>query len=74
MKDLRRNHLAGVLTGAWRTSSFTNQGNCVELAPTVDGVALRNSNSREQGTLHVPRSALAAALDAARAGDLDDLC
>jgi hypothetical protein len=61
-------------TGPWRTSTFTNQGNCVELAPTAVGAALRNSNSPEQGTLHPSRAALAALLAGTTAGELDALC
>ena len=73
MSDLHMKAGADVLTGPWRVSSFTNQGNCVELAPTVSGVALRNSNARDAGTLVVDRAALGTVLDAARAGALDDL-
>jgi hypothetical protein len=62
------------LTGPWRTSTFTNQGNCVEMAPTATGAAMRNSNSPDQGTLHPSRAAVAVLLAGTRAGLLDDLC
>jgi hypothetical protein len=74
MTDLANNHRARDLTGPWRTSTYTNQGNCVEVAPTEAGVAVRNSNSHEQGTLFFSREELALALIATRAGELDDLC
>jgi len=74
MSDLRTNPRAEDLTGPWRTSTFTNQGNCVEVAPTAIGVAVRNSNSREQGTLYFSKDELAAVLAAAQAGELDELC
>jgi hypothetical protein len=74
MSDLLSNRPAADLTGSWRTSTFTNQGNCVELAPTNAGVAVRNSNSHGQGTLYFSRSELAAALAGTKAGELDDFC
>jgi ribosomal protein L2 len=58
----------------WRkSSSSVDQGNCVELAELPDGVALRNSNHPDAGTLVVSRAGMAGFVAACRAGDLDDL-
>jgi hypothetical protein len=59
--------------GAWRTSSFSNQGTCVELAPTSQGVVMRNSNDHQQGTLTFSRADFAEFLEWGKAGALDDL-
>jgi hypothetical protein len=61
------------LTGPWRKSTFTNQGNCFELAPTNNGIALRNSNNHKQGTLLFTHAELAAFLAGCKAGEFDDL-
>jgi hypothetical protein len=61
------------LTGRWRKSTFTNQGNCVEVATTTHGVALRNSNHPDAGTLHFTRAEFVAWLQGCRAGEFDDL-
>lgn len=61
------------VTGSWRKSTFTNQGNCFELAPTTDGIALRNSNDPDRGTLHFSRSELGAFIQGVKAGEFDDL-
>ena len=40
---------------AWRTSSFSDRGNCVAVAHLGDGsVGVRNSNRPEAGTLAFP--------------------
>lgn len=62
------------LTGSWRKSTFSDQGACFELAPTVDGrVALRNSNDPAAGTLLFTRAEVAAFVAGCRAGEFDDL-
>jgi hypothetical protein len=61
------------LTGPWRKSTYTNQGNCFELAPTKRGIALRNSNEHEQGVLYFTHAELAAFLAGAKDGEFDDL-
>lgn len=58
----------------WRTSSFSDRGNCVAVAHLDDGrVGVRNSNHPEAGTLAFPPAAVGAWIDAIRAGELDDL-
>lgn len=61
------------LTGPWRKSSYTNQGNCFEFAATTQGVALRNSNHPQAGTLFFTRPQLAAWIEGCKAGEFDDL-
>lgn len=62
------------LAAPWRKSSFSDQGACVELAPTTDGrVAVRNSKAPAGGTLIVASPSLAALLRDAKGGDLDHL-
>jgi hypothetical protein len=58
----------------WRKSSFSaDQGDCVELAETADGIAVRNSKRPDGGTLTFTRAELAAFLAGAKAGEFDDL-
>jgi hypothetical protein len=58
----------------WRTSSFSDRGNCVAVAELGDGrVAVRNSNRPDAGTIDFPPAALRAWIDGAKAGELDDL-
>ena len=46
------------LEGArWRKSSFTEQGECVEVALISDTAAIRDTKNRTGGTLTVPESA-----------------
>jgi hypothetical protein len=61
------------LSGPWRKSSYTNQGNCFELAPTDEGIALRNSNDHAMGILYFTKSELSAFLAGAKAGEFDDM-
>lgn len=42
---------------AWRTSSFTANGNCVEVAPGETDVHVRDTKDREGGELTVSPSA-----------------
>ena len=64
---------APVITGPWRKSSYTNQGNCFELAPTGEGIALRNSNDHTMGVLYFTRAELQAFLAGCKDGEFDDL-
>lgn len=58
----------------WRKSTYSGTGNdCVEMGATNGGVAIRNSNHPDDGTLIVPRAALAGLLDCTRSGELDHL-
>jgi hypothetical protein len=60
---------------AWRKSSFSaDQGACVELAPLADGgVAVRNSNHPDAGTVVFTRREMDAWVKGAKAGEFDDL-
>jgi hypothetical protein len=73
MSELHDKPPATTLTGPWRKSTFTNQGNCFELAPTTKGIALRNSNDHAQGVLYFTHAELVAFLAGAKAGEFDDL-
>jgi len=58
----------------WRTSSFSDRGNCVAVAHLDDGsVGVRNSNQPEAGTLAFPPAAVRVWIDAIKAGELDEL-
>jgi hypothetical protein len=62
------------ITGPWRKSTHSGaSGNCVEIAPTRDGVAIRNSNRPEQAPIAYTRAELAAFLAGAKDGEFDDL-
>lgn len=65
---------ASASAARWRTSSFSDRGNCVAVARLDDGrVAVRNSNRPEAGTLTFPPAAVRAWIEASSAGELDDL-
>jgi hypothetical protein len=58
----------------WRKSSYSiNSSNCVELASSGSAVLVRDSKHPEEGHLAFATAELAAFVDAARAGELDDL-
>jgi hypothetical protein len=58
----------------WRKSTFSGQnGDCIELAPTVGGVLMRDSKDPHGPRLRFTRAELAAFLDGAKAGEFDDL-
>jgi hypothetical protein len=59
----------------WRTSSFSDRGNCVAVARLDDGhVAVRNSNQPPHaGTLRFPPPVLRAWIDGVKAGEFDQL-
>ncbi|PXY16479.1 DUF397 domain-containing protein (plasmid) [Prauserella coralliicola] len=57
---------------AWITSSYSGGGNdCVEVAFTEDGAAVRDSKNRAAGALRLCAADWDAVLAAARAGKLD---
>lgn len=57
----------------WRKSSYSNGsgGACVELAETADGIAVRNSNHPDAGTLTVSPADMAALIENVKAGAFD---
>ena len=58
----------------WRKSSFSSSNSdCVEIAPTDDGVMIRNSNDLDQGVMTFTRAELSAFIAGAKAGEFDDL-
>ena len=58
----------------WRISSYSgSNGSCVQVGVTADGVALRNSNHPDAGTLGFTRSEMATWIAGCRAGEFDDL-
>lgn len=56
----------------WRTSSYTDNGKCVEVAD-VGAVLVRNSNQPDRGTLAFERTAFAAFVAGCASSELDDL-
>ena len=59
---------------AWRKSSYSGaNGDCVEVADTGNGVAVRHSKEPDQGTLLYTRAELAAFIRGCKAGEFDDL-
>jgi hypothetical protein len=58
----------------WRISTFSGTGaDCVEMADTGTGIAIRNSNHRADGTIIVSSAALGALLASVKAGEQGDL-
>ncbi|MFF5986948.1 DUF397 domain-containing protein [Prauserella flavalba] len=56
----------------WRTSTYSGGGNdCVEVAFTPCGTALRDTKNRAAGMLTVPAQDWTALLTSARSGELD---
>jgi hypothetical protein len=56
---------------AWRTSSYSTNGTCVQVAAAGGVVAVRNSNHPESGTITVGRAPFGSFPDALRAGMMD---
>jgi hypothetical protein len=57
----------------WRTSSYTDRGNCVAVAWCLDGhVALRNSNHPEAGIVVFTPTAMHAWIQGIKAGEFDN--
>lgn len=61
------------VVGEWRKSRFSDGGHCVELAATHAGVAVRNSNHPDAGTLALTRPQLRDLIGAVKTGELDSL-
>jgi hypothetical protein len=57
----------------WRTSSFTDGMNCVEVAKIGDNVALRDSKDPAGPVLHFTHGEMLAFLRGAKAGEFDDM-
>ncbi|MBK1788650.1 DUF397 domain-containing protein [Prauserella cavernicola] len=56
----------------WRKSSHSGGGNdCVEIAFTADGTAVRDSKNPAVGALSLPAAGWDALLSAARSGELN---
>jgi hypothetical protein len=60
-------------TAGWRTSSFTDGQNCVEVTDKGDRVAVRHSKDPAGPVLHFTRGEMLAFLKGAKAGEFDDL-
>ena len=43
----------------WRKSTYSAEGNCVEVAEVADRVLIRNSNHPDAGTIAFPRDVFA---------------
>ena len=57
----------------WRTSSYSDRGNCVAVALLDGDVAVRNSNHPDAGTVHVAPPVLRTWIDGIKAGEFDHL-
>jgi uncharacterized protein DUF397 len=57
----------------WRTSSFSDGMNCVEVADVGDLVALRDSKDPDGPVLNFTRGEMLAFLRGAKEGEFDDL-
>ena len=59
---------------AWRKSSYSSSnGQCVEVAATGSGIAVRDSKNPHGPVLVYTRAEIAAFLAGAKAGEFDDL-
>ena len=61
------------MTLNWRKSSYSNNGQCVEVAETNDGVLVRNSNRPDAGTIEFTRAEMAAWIEGCKAGEFEDI-
>lgn len=57
----------------WRTSSFTDGVQCVEVAVIGDEIAVRDTKDREGATLTFTRGEMQAFIQGVKAGEFDDL-
>jgi hypothetical protein len=57
----------------WRTSTFSDGLQCVEVAAKGDHVAVRHSKDPDGPVLHFTRGEMLAFLQGAKAGEFDDL-
>lgn len=57
----------------WRTSSFTDGVQCVEVAVIGEDIAVRDTKDREGATLNFTRGEMRAFIDGVKAGEFDDL-
>jgi hypothetical protein len=58
---------------AWRTSSFSDGMQCVEVALSGDHIAVRDSKDPSGPILRFTRGEMLAFLQGAKAGEFDDL-
>jgi Domain of unknown function (DUF397) len=66
--------LAELVPARWRTSSFTDRGNCVAVAECPDGhVAVRNTNQPDAAIVLVSVQAMHAWIAGIKAGEFDYL-
>jgi len=61
------------MTLNWRKSSYSNNGQCVEVAETDDGILVRNSNRPDAGTIEFTRAEMAAWIEGCKAGEFEDI-
>jgi hypothetical protein len=61
------------LTSTWRRARSCNLGNCVEVATTAGGVAVRDSKNPDGGALLFTASEWQSFIDAAKGGEFDNL-
>lgn len=57
----------------WRTSSFTDGVQCVEVAVIGDDIAVRDTKDREGAALNFTRGEMSAFIQGVKAGEFDDL-
>jgi Domain of unknown function (DUF397) len=57
----------------WRKSSYSDNGECVELADMGATIGLRDSKDTAGPVLRLTRTELAAFLQGAKSGEFDDL-
>jgi hypothetical protein len=70
----QKGHHAMTQSLHWRKASYSTGGNnCVEIADTGAAAYVRDSKHPEQGHLTFTRTELAAFIDAATAGEYDNL-
>ena len=60
-------------TAHWRTSSFSDGMQCVEVAAIDGGIAVRDSKDPDGPVLHFTHGEMLAFLQGAKAGEFDDL-